>query len=203
MGGTLTGTLTAADFRVGGQNTIATFERAVVALLTGNTYLNFHTADNPSGEVRGQVGPLGFAVPLSGAQEAPPAGPVDTPGNGTATLTLNAAQDTMTYTLSYAQLATNVTQAHIHVGPRGENGPVVLFLCGDTPPAGVMTPICPDAPGTDRVTVSGAVGMADLRPNDLGITALREVIDNLIAGNTYVNAHTVTFPGGEIRGQID
>jgi hypothetical protein len=40
------------------QITITTFAAAVDALLSGNTYFQVHTANNPGGEVRGQILPV-------------------------------------------------------------------------------------------------------------------------------------------------
>jgi hypothetical protein len=40
------------------QTTITTFAAAVDALLSGNTYFQVHTANNPGGEVRGQILPV-------------------------------------------------------------------------------------------------------------------------------------------------
>jgi len=34
-------------------------------------------------------------------------------------------------------------------------------------------------------------------------TTLAAQLPNILAGNSYINFHTVQFPGGEIRGQIN
>lgn len=49
--------LTAANLNPN-QTEIATFAEAVDALLSGNTYFQVHTANNPGGEVRGQILPV-------------------------------------------------------------------------------------------------------------------------------------------------
>ncbi|MEM7355207.1 MAG: CHRD domain-containing protein, partial [Acidobacteriota bacterium] len=67
----------------------------------------------------------------------------------------------------------DASAAHIHIGAPGENGPVVFDL-GD--PA---SPI--------RAT------WTDLTQAD---------VDALLTGGLYVNIHSPTYPGGEIRGQI-
>jgi hypothetical protein len=53
--------------------------------------------------------------------------------------------------------------------------------------------------------VTGTVEAADvIGPGGQGISAgeFAEFLRALRSGNTYANVHTVTFPGGEIRGQI-
>jgi len=52
----MVGTLTAANFTASGS--ITTFAQAVAAIAAGNTYFNLHTAANPGGEIRGQIGGL-------------------------------------------------------------------------------------------------------------------------------------------------
>jgi hypothetical protein len=56
-GGTVTGTLTAANLlAVAGQNVPAgDFTAIVDALLTDSAYVNVHTANFPAGEIRGQL----------------------------------------------------------------------------------------------------------------------------------------------------
>jgi len=62
----MVGTLTAADFTASGS--ITTFAQAVAAIAAGNTYFNIHTAANPGGEIRGQIGGL----PAPAATPTPP-----------------------------------------------------------------------------------------------------------------------------------
>jgi hypothetical protein len=57
-GGTVTGTLTAANvLAVAGQNVPAgNFDAIADALLTDTAYVNVHTMNFPAGEIRGQIG---------------------------------------------------------------------------------------------------------------------------------------------------
>src|SRR5262249_636547 len=41
-------------------------------ILSGHSYVNIHTANNPGGEIRGQVVPLRLSISLNGASEVPP-----------------------------------------------------------------------------------------------------------------------------------
>ena len=96
----------------------------------------------------------------------------------------------------------NVVAAHIHIGPEGVNGPVVAFL------------FHPGDPGAGRnsLLVRGTITEEDL-VGPLAGQPLSALLDEMVAGNAYVNVHTDDgvappdtgpgdFPGGEIRGQI-
>jgi uncharacterized protein (TIGR03118 family) len=56
--GQFTTTLTAANFVPDPGDGINTFQDAVNAVLNGQTFFNLHTAANPDGEIRGQIGPV-------------------------------------------------------------------------------------------------------------------------------------------------
>jgi hypothetical protein len=86
--------------------------------------------------------------------------------------------------------------AHIHLGPVGETGPVVVWLYPDGPPP-------QEIPGRfDGVLAEGTITSENLVGPLAGAT-LADLIDEIQAGNAYVNVHTVQNPPGEIRGQID
>jgi hypothetical protein len=79
----MTGTLTAADLVPAGG--VATFADAVDRLLSGQLYVNLHTAQNPGGEIRGQVPALNAP-----ATDTDPV-PANQPGDSTGLLVLVAA----------------------------------------------------------------------------------------------------------------
>ena len=66
----MTGTLTAANFAASGS--VTTFAQAVAAIRAGTTYFNLHTAANPGGELRGQIG-VTVSAPAPTPTVAPPA----------------------------------------------------------------------------------------------------------------------------------
>jgi hypothetical protein len=72
----MSGTLTAADFKASGS--VTTFAQAVAAIRAGTTYFNLHTAANPGGEIRGQVG-VTVAAPTPSPTAAPTAAPTSAP----------------------------------------------------------------------------------------------------------------------------
>ena len=148
----------------------------LVELLRGRLYVNAHTSTNPGGEVRGQVlmtSGAGFAVKLDGSQENPA---VTTSASGTASVTLNPNA-----TVTYDETVTGITPtaAHFHNGAPGTNAGVVKNI----------------SLVNNSATGSWTGGDATQPLTD---ALLRE----LVKGRLYLNAHTSTNPGGEIRGQV-
>jgi hypothetical protein len=129
---------------------------------------------------------------LNGAEEVPPR---DTQARGNALFTLNADGDELHYTLIVANIQ-NVTQAHIHLGPFGSTGDIVVWLYPSGPPAMLI-------PGrSSGILAEGTITEDDL-VGPLADDTFDDLIDAIRAGNTYVNVHTSQFPPGEIRGQLD
>jgi Cu/Zn superoxide dismutase len=149
----------------------------ITDLLRGNLYVNFHTAANPGGEIRGQVtlsGGDSRGALMLGSNEV---GPVATPGKGTAAMTFT--DQGLVFRLSGNDLTGPFTAAHFHNAPPGVNGPVVRDISAEF----------------TNLTADGVWKPSDAMPLT---TAL---IDELMRGNLYLNLHTTTNPGGEIRGQ--
>ena len=69
---------------------------------------------------------------LSGAEEVPAR---DTNARGNALFEISDDGLTISFKLIVANID-NVVAAHIHIGPAGVNGPVVLFLYGNVPAGG-------------------------------------------------------------------
>lgn len=92
----------------------------------------------------------------------------------------------------------NTLFAHVHFGGRYVNGGVSFFLCG----GGTKPTACPNVSGV----IEGDVTAADIQgPGGQGIAATQfgEILRAMRAGVAYANIHTTTYPGGEIRGQIN
>ena len=137
------------------------------------------------------MGKRTFVAHLSGAEEVPA---VETLARGQSVLQLSRDGERLEYRLMVANIE-NVTQAHIHLGFAGTNGPVVAWLYPPAPPLMLI-------PGRfDGVLAAGALTAADLRGPLMGmeLSALMDAIRN---GEAYVNVHTLQYPPGEIRGQI-
>jgi len=129
---------------------------------------------------------------LSGGEEVPP---VDTRAQGQAVFQLSRDGSELSYRLIVANIQ-NVTQAHIHMAPRGVNGPVVAWLYPEGPPTQLIPGRFNGVLATGTITADDLVG-------PLAGAELEELIEAMLAGNLYVNVHTSQFPPGEIRGQIE
>ncbi len=135
-----------------------------------------------------------FVSPLWGSQEVPA---VDTHTVGVATFKLNAEETEMSFKLIVAQ-GILVTQSHIHCGPPGVNGPVVVFLYG----------LNPAGTNVSGVLNQGVITGANVIPRGNsaacpgGVANLADVLAKIRTGGAYANVHTIANPGGEIRGEI-
>lgn len=128
-----------------------------------------------------------FFAKLTGREEVPP---VRTDAFGSANFVFNDDFTRLRFRLVVNDLE-DFTAAHIHLGMRGQNGPVVAFLFG---------------PVTHGINVNTGVVTGTITEDDLvgplqGM-CLIDLAKQMSAGNTYVNAHTERYPNGEIRGQI-
>lgn len=96
--------------------------------------------------------------------------------------------------------------AHLHLGPADTPGPIVVWLYPSRPPAQPL-------PGRTQGTLAeGDITAADLT-GPLAGRPFSALVDQIEAGNIYVNVHTNDFvdppntgqgdfPAGEIRGQL-
>ena len=127
-----------------------------------------------------------FAAKLTGAQEVPP---VSTTAEGSARFAKVSATK-MTYTLTASNI-NKVSAAHIHLAPRGEDGPIVVDLK------------VPARCAVERTSIScrGSFTSTNLEGSLAG-RSLGALLREMRAGRTYVNVHTMDFPDGEIRGQV-
>jgi hypothetical protein len=138
-----------------------------------------------------------FRADLRGRHEVPV---TLSAARGTLALTVNDDDTSVHFVLEYSGLLTPVGAAHIHVAQPDVNGGVTVFFCGTVPAGFPARAACP-ASGT----VEGDFTAADvigLTSQQLEVNNLPKLLAAIRAGKTYVNVHTTTSPGGEIRGQI-
>ena len=148
-----------------------------------------------------QAGPFKGHADMSGYQENPT---LSSSGRGTTDVQISRDGQSVSYTLTYSGINTNILFAHIHLGRPAVNGGIMVFLCTNgAPPAGAPTPPpCPQNSGTVSGTLTAA-NVLTITPNQ-GITAgdFSEFVQALRAEAAYANLHSMTFPAGEIRGQV-
>jgi hypothetical protein len=124
--------------------------------------------------------------------------------------TIDRANQTISYELSYEGLEAAPEQAHIHVGQRRVNGGISVYLCGNpptVPDAKFPQPqACPVSPATITgvLTVANIVGPEGqgIAPSLNGVNEFDELVDKILEGLTYANVHSAKFRGGEVRGQV-
>lgn len=151
---------------------------------------------------------------LNGLKEATTV--VSTTGSGTFSAEISKDGAQINYELTFRDLEGDVRQAHIHIGHPQNQGGIVLWLCDSeaNPSPSLETPACTDDdPANLRAgRVAGTLTAADVQNQPangiVGATAttpgeFEEVVALIRAGRTYVNVHSVKFPPGEIRSQID
>ena len=143
---------------------------------------------------------------LTGEEEVPPR---VTDASGRLSVKLSKDGQSVDYVLDVSDIR-NVTQAHIHLGPRGGTGGVVVWLF----PNAKSTAALPGGGGPlRRLRIEGTFTAADLRGTLAG-QPLSALVAAIEAGNAYGNVHTDDgvappntgpgdFPGGELRGQLD
>jgi hypothetical protein len=130
-----------------------------------------------------------FAAALTGSQEVPP---VTTDAQGWAQFTLND-DGTLSYELRAVGPIVNATQAHIHLGARNQNGPVIVFLYGLTGGENF---------NAGDLIASGTLSDANVIARPGFTPSISNVVQRIIQGRAYVNLHTILNPPGEIRGQL-
>jgi CHRD domain len=113
---------------------------------------------------------------LTGAEEAP--GPGDADGAGLAEVTLKPKKKKVCFDITHTGLSPDEPFAgHIHEGPLGVAGPIVVTLFSTPSPSPVSA--C---------------------EKDVKKGLIKDIAKN--PGGFYVNLHNTEFPGGAIRGQL-
>lgn len=130
----------------------------------------------PAPDVEAPPGSTVFKIDISGSQFDPP---VETLGTGAASIAISPDQHEVAGAILIGDLSSNPIGAHIHRGYEGENGNAVKTL-----------------------NVVGQMAHFKWRKDDTSERLTDELLSELLAGNLYLDIHTVDFPNGEIRGQL-
>lgn len=152
-----------------------------VPLLNGTAFFVIHTEANPNGEVRGRIkleSDINYGAELTTEQAGIP-DTLDMMPQGLSSFNLSLDSTMLEISVQVNQLTSAITNAHLHYGAPGVNGPPVV-------------PLMPYLTGN---MIRGFVNL-DTLPNR------QAFVDSLEMGLVYVNVHTVNYPQGEIRGQL-
>jgi hypothetical protein len=142
----------------------------------------------------------GPAVPgLSPANENPSHSPPST-ASGTATVTWDVAANTMKVEVTFANLTTPNTAAHIHccVAAPGNTGVATTVPTFTGFPGGVTSGTYSH---TFDMTSAASYNPAFVAANGATVaSAEAALLAGIEAGHAYLNIHSMMFPGGEMRG---
>lgn len=147
-------------------------------LINGLWYINVHTVNNPSGELRGQVAPRDVEFTVDLTVEAEVIGGVilnqPSTGSGVAQVTYNPVARVLAWDIDLTEPTLgNLVQLHFH-------GPASRFVGGSL-----------------QVNAT-ALGMSLSGQTALTAQQGRDLLNGL----WYINVHTVQNPSGELRGQV-
>ncbi|WP_336345133.1 CHRD domain-containing protein [Halalkalicoccus ordinarius] len=161
---------------------------ATGAAIVGSMAMSGQAAASSHGDQPGT-----YSAELSGDAEVPP---VETDASGHATFEANEDETAVEYEVHVESIC-NVTQAHVHLGEEGENGPVVVWLY---PEEGAEPELIEGR--FDGTLAEGTITEDDF-VGPLEGASFEEAAETLESEGGYVNVHTEQHPGGEIRGQIE
>jgi hypothetical protein len=154
-------------------NTVLT-DAQIARLNAGAYYLDVHSTLFPDGELRGQLNQQVRFVSLKGSNETPA---VSTSATGIGYLAFNPTAKQLSGFVKVKGLSSTATSAVIRFGAAGTNGPGIV----------------------DLVDSGNGLWSIPVISNPVLSSAVIAAFNN---DTLYVNVHTQTNTGGEIRGQI-
>jgi hypothetical protein len=142
---------------------------------TNQYYFSVNSRSLPTGALRVQINSniiFSADVVLTGANEVPP---VTTTSTGLAVLRLTSNKVLYSkVSVSNVEPGDVFNMAHIHTGAPGVNGPILIGLVSSATEFGITK----------------SIALTDAQYN------------SLLNDRLYVNAHSILFPAGKIRGQL-
>lgn len=167
-------------FKTGAGITATTIKKLLISNLT----LIVHTADYPSGEIRGQIVRFardGFTMNLEGQQVVTP---VSTSAYGSGIISISRDQSNVHYMFTAGNLSSPATEAHLHKQIMGENGEAVYDLT------------------TSLQLLGNDVIASGFWKNTSVPSFTFENVMTFEADSIYIDIHNELYPEGELRGQV-
>ncbi len=162
------------------------------ATASADTYSSDQTYQNYQNSYESGNYFVNSSVGLTGNEEVPPVS-----SGVTGNINLSSVNDGETINYSLTITGPNITDAHLHCGQRGVNGPVVVGLLHNG-----------SAQNMNNQTVSGTIGTVAGTGADCeevigyGIYDTEDLTKAINEGKIYANVHNTQFPSGAARGQI-
>ncbi len=152
--------------------TVTVTKALIAAINNYGIYINVHTAANSGGEIRGQVYPETDLHFGAVLSGANEVPAVTTNGTGLGSFVLNYSEEKLEYKVLVSGLSGPIASAHVHFGAAGRAGPVAYPL---------------------NFSGNTLIGTIDVNS---------AFVDSLYSSKVYINVHTATNSGGEIRSQL-
>ncbi len=146
--------------------------------IEGNLYVAVHTQNNPTVEILGFIkleADWGFAASLDGTQAG-----TASPAIGHASIVFGLKGDSAVVRVATNGLTGKISAVHLHFGKEGQNGGVALGLDNTI--------------ATDSLSLVGGVSISP--------SSWTALMTAMMSDSIYLNIHTTTNAGGEIRGQL-
>lgn len=125
---------------------------------------------------------LKASVRLCGSNEVDK---VKTTGKGKGYIYIDSSKEVVSYNIHIKHLSSSIEAVHFHLGGRDANGPILKDL------------VIVESKDAEYYHLKGV-----WTPNDENQPLTQENLDALLAGEVYVNIHTVKYANGEIRDQL-
>jgi len=169
-------------------------ESAIPSTSQSEVEISSQTGSDLESRKAASVNNRNFRAHLNVAQEVPVPTGFERNPQGQAIFQLSSDGNEMSFKLIVSNIE-NIRMAHIHLGPAGETGGVVVWLYPEGSPFQLI-------PGRFNGVLAEGIITSDSLVGVLTGGSLDDLVDHIRAGNTYVNVHTEQNPPGEIRGQI-
>ncbi len=168
----------------------------MVSVLFGVSLVSYATNGTPYSRV--------VSTLLKGSEEVPP---TNTGRTAHANFMIRSDEQSIDYILTIP--GNDITAAHLHCAPVGQNGPAIVTLFDTAGAYGSTTTNWYNATTTwenGMRQVRGTIDMGDIMPAGMNcnpnIQTMAHLVQAMRERMIYVNEHSTSYPNGELRGQV-